>query len=46
MIMEVNGRQMTNMTLLDAYQLFRNLEPGNVDIVIKRMDFVQVFYIL
>ncbi|KAL4227693.1 hypothetical protein ACF0H5_013128 [Mactra antiquata] len=42
MIIEVNGHCMTNMTLLDAYQLFRNLKPGLVDIVIKRHENIQV----
>ena len=42
MIVEVNGRPMQDMTLLDAYQVFRNLNPGPVDIVIKRGDNLQV----
>ena len=42
MIVEVNGRPMQDMTLLDAYQVFRNLSPGPVDIVIKRGDNLQV----
>ena len=42
MIVEVNGRPMQDMTLLDAYQVFRNLSPGPVDIVIRRGDNLQV----
>ena len=40
--MEVCGRPMQDMTLLDAYQVFRNLNPGPVDIVIRRGDNTQV----
>ena len=42
MIVEVCGRPMQDMTLLDAYQVFRNLNPGPVDIVIRRGDNTQV----
>ena len=42
MIVEVSGRPMQDMTLLDAYQVFRNLDPGPVDIVIRRGDNTQV----
>ena len=35
MIVEVKDRPMQDMTLLDAYQVFRNLSTGPVDIVIK-----------
>ncbi|KAH3842950.1 hypothetical protein DPMN_116456 [Dreissena polymorpha] len=37
LILSVNGRLLTNMTLLDAYQLFRGLTPGAVDIIICRL---------
>ena len=46
MIVEVNGRSMRDMTLLDAYQVFRNLNPGPVDILIKRGDGFQVRILL
>ncbi|KAK3576111.1 hypothetical protein CHS0354_028010 [Potamilus streckersoni] len=41
-ICEVNGKSMRDMTLLDAYQLFRNLDPGPVHLVIQRGDKTQV----
>ncbi|XP_052102730.1 multiple PDZ domain protein-like isoform X3 [Mytilus californianus] len=36
MILEVNGRSLQNLSLLDAHQIFRGLQPGNVTLVIKR----------
>ena len=42
MIVEVNGRRLTNTTLLDAYQLFRNLKPGTVELVVRRKDNLEV----
>ncbi|WAR00558.1 PDZD2-like protein [Mya arenaria] len=42
MIVSVNGRSMTNMTLLDAYQLFRNLPSGPVHITLRRNHQIQV----
>jgi hypothetical protein len=29
MILEVNGRSLQNLSLLDAHQIFRGLQPGN-----------------
>jgi len=46
MIMEVNSKPMTNMTLLDAYQLFRSLEPGLVVLRVRQNDHVQVSYLI
>ena len=36
MIMEVNGRSLQDMMLLDAYQMFRTLQQGSVTMVVKR----------
>ena len=36
MILEVNGRSLQNLTLLDAHQIFRGLQPGNVTLSVKR----------
>ena len=34
--MEVNSKTLQGLSLLDAYQSFRNLHPGPVTIVVKR----------
>ncbi|XP_060062786.1 tyrosine-protein phosphatase non-receptor type 13-like [Ylistrum balloti] len=36
MIMEAEGRSLQDITLLDAYQVFRTLQPGPVTLVVKR----------
>ncbi|KAJ8304672.1 hypothetical protein KUTeg_018255 [Tegillarca granosa] len=36
LILEVNNRPLQNLTLLDAYQIFRTLPPGQVNMLIKR----------
>jgi hypothetical protein len=36
MILEVNGRSLQNLSLLDAHQIFRGLQPGNVTLSVKR----------
>ena len=36
MILDVNGRSLQNLSLLDAHQIFRGLQPGNVSLSVKR----------
>ncbi|XP_041365047.1 tyrosine-protein phosphatase non-receptor type 13-like isoform X2 [Gigantopelta aegis] len=42
LLVRVNGKPMHELTLLDAYQLFRNLSPGPVAILAQRDDITQI----